>query len=90
MATLQFYYDEDDTEEVNLADGSSLTEPCQLEGIPFSCTEGTCKTCVIEVLEGMENLSEYSKEEQALLGGVGKQRLACQCRILSETVRISY
>jgi ferredoxin len=87
MAKLIF----DDTgEEVELEDGASLHEPCEEAGVPFACTEGCCGTCVIEVEEGMDNLSEYTQEEEDFLGEKDFERLACQCKIEKGSVRIKY
>ncbi|MEM8629366.1 MAG: 2Fe-2S iron-sulfur cluster-binding protein [Chlamydiota bacterium] len=90
MATLFF---EDTEEEVPLEDGSSLTEACEEAGVPFACTEGVCGTCVIEVKAGMENLSPFTEAERDFLGEPDKdnqERLACQCSILKETVRVTF
>ena len=77
-------------EEVIIEDGSSIQECCEDAGVPFACTEGICGTCVIEVEEGMENLSDYSQEEEDFLGEKGCERLACQCKIKQGTVKISF
>lgn len=77
-------------EEVELPDGAPIATPCEEAGVPFACTEGVCGTCVIEVKEGAENLSAPTQEEEDFLGaGCCRERLACQCRILSGNVRIS-
>lgn len=78
-------------EETDLPDGSSLVECCEEAGVPFACTEGVCGTCVIEVLDGMENLSSFTEEEKDFLGGTpDKERLACQCKIKCGNVTISF
>ncbi|MCB1111482.1 MAG: (2Fe-2S)-binding protein [Chlamydiales bacterium] len=78
-------------EEVDLEDGEKIAEVCEDEGVPFACTEGVCGTCVIEVTEGEENLSEPTQEEEDFLGpGNTKERLACQCKIKCGKVRISF
>ena len=80
-------------EEKELPDGSSLQEVCEEAGVPFACTEGVCGTCVIEVLEGMENLSAFTPEEVDFLGPQdpkSKERLACQCKIKGGCVKITY
>ncbi|MCB1116435.1 MAG: (2Fe-2S)-binding protein [Chlamydiia bacterium] len=79
-----------DEEEVELEDGAPLKEPCEEAGVPFACTEGVCGTCVIEVKEGKENLSEMTQEELDFLGDTEDERLACQCRIMKGTVKIDY
>ena len=87
MAKLLF---EDTGEEANLENGSSITEACEEAGVPFACTEGVCGTCVIEVKEGMENLSPFTEAEQDFLGDMETERLACQCTIQKATVKVTF
>ncbi len=88
MAKLIFEHDE---EEIELEDGGPIAESCEEAGVPFACTEGVCGTCVIEVNEGMENLSEPTQEEKDFLGDdTCQERLACQCKIKCGTVKISF
>lgn len=88
MALLSFEHND---EEVELEEDESLAEKCEEAGVPFACTEGVCGTCVIEVLEGMENLSEPTQEEKDFLGDdTCCERLACQCKIKSGKVRIRF
>ena len=77
-------------DEVEIEDGSPLKDPCEEAGVPFACTEGVCGTCVIEVKEGNENLSELTQEELDFLGETDEERLACQCTIKQGTVKIDY
>jgi ferredoxin len=87
MAKLVF---EETGEEKELEEGAPIAEVCEEAGVPFACTEGVCGTCVIEVSEGMENLSEFTQEEEDFLGEQDFERLACQCRIKSGTVKIKF
>ena len=77
-------------EERELPEGEPLFEVCEEAGVPFACTEGVCGTCVIEVVEGMENLSEFTQEERDFLGDPQQERLACQCKMRTGCVRIKY
>jgi ferredoxin len=77
-------------EEKELPEDSPLAECCEEAGVPFACTEGVCGTCVVEVLEGMENLSELTQEEKDFLGEQDKERLACQCRIKGGCVKLTF
>lgn len=86
MAKLVF----NEVEEVELPDGSSIAEASQDAGIPFGCTEGVCGTCIVEIEEGIENLSDYTEEEDNFLGPMENERMACQCSIKSGTVKIKY
>ncbi len=88
MAILRFNHSEEETE---LPDDSSLAEACEEAGVPFACTEGVCGTCVIEVKEGMENLSLPTQEEKDFLGEeTCGERLACQCKIRQGKVTITF
>ena len=87
MATLQF---ENTGEEHLLENGSPIATTCEDAGVPFACTEGICGTCVIEVVEGMENLSDFTQEERDFLGEPHNERLACQCKIKGGCVKITF
>lgn len=77
-------------EEVELPDGSPIMEPCEQAGVPFACTEGVCGTCVVEVTEGMENLSDFNQAEEDFLGECNTERLACQCKIKNGYVKLKF
>ncbi len=87
MAHLNF---KDTGDSFDLPDGSPLQEACEEAGVPFACTEGICGTCVIEVLDGMENLSPFNQAEEDFLGKQGCERLACQCRIHQGNVTVKF
>lgn len=88
MATLKF---EGTGDQIDLPDDSPIDEVCEEAGVPFACTEGVCGTCVIEIKEGEDNLSEPTQEEEDFLGeGTLDERLACQCRIKQGNVTISF
>lgn len=88
MAKLKFKPTGD---EVDLPEGSPIQEVCEEAGVPFACTEGVCGTCVIEVIEGKDCLSNPTQEEEDFLGaGVCDERLACQCKIMKGQVTISF
>lgn len=51
--------------------------------IPTSCLKnGKCKECVVEVIEGMDLLSERVPAEKHLKG---KFRLSCSCKIIADS-----
>ena len=77
-------------EEHEVTDGEPIAPVCEEAGVPFACTEGVCGTCVIEVSEGMENLSPFTQEEQDFLGELGHERLACQCKMRGGCVKIKF
>jgi ferredoxin len=77
-------------EIAELDDGSEIKEACEQAGIPFACSEGVWGSCIIEVVEGMHNLSEFTQQEQDFLGEMQNERLACQCKIKKGTVKIKF
>lgn len=77
-------------EEVEVADGEPIATACEEAGVPFACTEGVCGTCVIEVTEGMDNLTPFTQEEMDFLGDQDKERLACQCNMKSGCVKLKF
>ncbi len=83
MATLKT-----DTMEVEIADGERIINACEKVGIPFGCKDGSCGTCLINVVSGMENLSDPAAAERAEIPLAENQRLACQCRIKKGVVWI--
>ncbi|MCH9613619.1 MAG: hypothetical protein SP1CHLAM54_06240 [Chlamydiia bacterium] len=78
----------DDT--IELEDKSPLKAVCEEAGVPFACEEGVCGTCVIEVTDGMDNLSEFTEEELDFLGEQECERLACQCKINKGSVEVNF
>jgi ferredoxin len=88
MAKLIFDHNK---EEIELEDGAAIAEACEEAGVPFACTEGVCGTCVIEIVDGKDNLTPPTQEELDFLGdGTCDERLACQCKIKSNYVKISF
>lgn len=75
--------------EVFVENGSEIREACENLGVKFSCRNGLCGTCMIDVLEGEENLSPLTEAEKLLKRNF-KNRLACQCQIKSGEVKIDF
>lgn len=75
--------------EFELKDGESIKECCKKLGVAFSCETGTCATCMVEVAEGMDNLSEKSEAEE-FMPLEENYRLACQCKIKKGTVKLNF
>jgi ferredoxin len=90
MPTMAKIIFEDNGEEYEVADGSPIQEACEQAGVPFACTEGVCGTCVVEVVDGMDNLSEFNQAEADFLGELDKERLACQCQIKCGKVKLKF
>ena len=89
MAKLIF---ENDGQEFDLEDGANITETCEKVGIPFACgSEGICGSCLVEVVEGKENLNPPTQAEKDFLGeDETDKRLACQCTILGNSVKLKF
>ena len=70
-------------ETFEMPEGQSYLEFCQSHAVPqdFGCTVGSCGTCRVEILSGMENLNEKSEEEAETLEmctDLENTRLGCQ------------
>ena len=76
-------------EEIEITDGENIVESIEEAGVPIGCSNGVCGTCEVEVIQGMENLSERNQEEEDL-GMEGNRRLGCQCVIKTGTVTLTY
>lgn len=77
-------------EEQEIPDGEGIAAACEEAGVPFACTEGVCGTCVIEVVQGAENLTPMTQEEIDFLGEQDKERLACQCKLRGGRVVVKF
>ena len=75
--------------EIEVKDGEAIKEACEELGVPFSCTDGICGTCMIDIEDGEENLNELNQAELDM-GRDRKTRLACQCKINQGLVRITF
>ena len=79
----------DNKKTINVKDKEPIKDACEKLGVPFSFTERICGTCMIEIVDGQENLSELTQEEKDI--GMNKtRRLACQCKIKRGIVKIKY
>jgi len=66
--------------------GDRLQDVAQSQdlGIAFGCENGICSTCLIQIKNGIENLSEKTEQEEFTLDARGaddNMRLACQCQV---------
>jgi len=73
--------------KVKKNDNEDFREKAQKVGIPFSCEDGTCGVCQVDVVEnekslGGKNGEEGLTEREAEMGMPDdqKMRLACQCQ----------
>ena len=83
MATIRF-----EDQDAETPDNGPILKVCEELGIPFGCQDGVCGTCIVYILEGMENLGERNEKETDMDLDDG-QRLACQCVIKSGLVDVS-
>ena len=76
--------------EINLNREKSLLEQLIDRGYnpPFSCTSGSCMTCMAKLIKGkVFQLEEGVLDEENIKN---KEILTCQCYPLSETIHIDY
>jgi ferredoxin len=78
----------EDKEEI-VEDGKSINKACENFGVSFGCYSGLCGSCEIEILEGEDNLSELTDEEENLRISKPK-RLACMCNLKHGNVKIKF
>jgi ferredoxin len=82
-----------DSKTVKVADGSLLAELDGKCSILFACKAGSCGSCKVKVVSGMENLEAPNDIEQAGLatfGGDPTERLPCVCKIKKGKVVVEY
>lgn len=85
---------------INVKPGATIQDVVEASGsaLPFGCRDGQCGTCAIEIVQGMEFLSDKTEKEvkvlKEILAGTctPNTRLACQMRIEKPNgvVRIKY
>ena len=82
-----------DSKTVKVPDGSLLAELDGKCSILFACKAGSCGSCKVKVVSGMENLEAPNDIEQAGLatfGGDPAERLPCVCKIKKGKVVVEY
>jgi ferredoxin len=51
---------------------------------------GLCGTCIVEIVEGAENLSPRTRREKLRLKGKpANRRLSCQCQVMGDVICIT-
>src|SRR5690348_15329709 len=91
METVDFYFEKKKVEvgqNDNLR-GVAPANDIELYEGPFKLNNchglGLCGTCVVEVLERMQNLTPRTKSENSKLKGLSPSlRLSCQCKVLGD------
>lgn len=79
--------DNKEPKEIELADDSEVRDACEELGVEFGCKNGFCRTCEVTVLEGYDNLTPLTDNEE-FISIIPPRRLMCQCRIKQGTVKI--
>lgn len=74
---------------IEVPEGVNLREHLEKLGVPFNCENGVCGTCYTEILDGEENLSELTKQEENL-GMDEKNRLSCQFKMKKGQAEIDF
>jgi len=71
---------------VEAPEGADLRAVAEASGadVTFGCGSGSCGTCRVRVMEGLEHCSEAGSEEKEFLRALqapADHRLACQVRV---------
>lgn len=75
--------------EIEVGDGENIRDQCEELGVPFGCFEGICGSCVIDILEGEQNLTPITPEEVDFEMHA-KKRFACQCKLKQGLIKIKF
>lgn len=73
--------------EIELEDNSEVKNACEELGVEFGCKNGFCRTCEVTVLEGYDNLTPLTENEE-FISLIKPRRLMCQCKIKQGTIKI--
>ena len=85
---------------INVKPGSTIQDVVEASGsaLPFGCRDGECGTCVVEIEQGMEFLSEINEKEIKVIKEscagtcTDNTRLSCQMKVVKPNgvIRIKY
>lgn len=75
--------------EIEVEEGQYIRKAAEELGVSFACNIGMCGACIINIVEGEENLSDLTQEEKDM-DMDKKKRLACQCRMGKGDVTIDF
>lgn len=90
MATVEI---KNDGASVEVPNNSLLAELDGKCSILFACKTGSCASCKVKVLHGMENLEHPNDLEQAGLATFAtdpSERLMCVCKIKHGKITVEY
>jgi ferredoxin len=91
--SVQFVLANDHEYSADAKEGDSLVLTSGRSEAPIStgCTDGTCGTCQVEVLEGADGLtlcSEHESKTKANNGIDASRRLGCQTAVIGTGVKV--
>lgn len=80
---------------IEVPDGALLLELDGKSNILFACREGVCTTCLVDVIEGAENLENPTEIEEMTLstltpGTAKNPRLMCVSKIKHGEIKVKY
>ncbi len=84
-------YVKNDDKWIEVEDGAQLDILDGQCSVLFACKDGVCGSCLVTVLEGLENLEEPNETEKATLESLGaeqNQRLLCQAVIKGGEIKV--
>ncbi len=73
--------------QAEVGDGDLVHEAAKELGVTFGCNKGVCGACVAIVLEGIDNLSPKSENEENYDLRSG-DRMMCQCKATGGSITI--
>jgi ferredoxin len=76
-----------DESEVEVPENVQLTDYAEQVGVYFGCQNGNCGVCDVEIVDGIENLSDRTDKEKDF-ELLKNHRLLCQCKIKHGVVKI--
>jgi len=82
-----------DNKTIDVPDHSVLVELDGKCSVLFACKVGSCASCKVKVVEGIENLEKPNDIEEAGLATFAsdpRERLLCQCKIKKGKVVVEY
>ena len=91
--TVTFVLPKGDTYEVEAKEGDSLVLASGRGAYPIAtgCSDGSCATCRVEILDGHDHLSqsdEYEEKTKQENEVDAKYRLGCQAAVLGPDIRV--
>lgn len=92
MGTHRITFVDDDTAAPEVPEGKTLSEDLDITKSPilFGCRTGICGTCLVEIVEGADQLPPPDEDELEILElyaeGLKNARLACQIDVRADLV----